>query len=61
MNYNFALHEALKKIGISQTKLSKLTKISRTVISAIVTGRINATDAEKKKIEKALGKIEWKT
>lgn len=44
----------LIKRGISQTKLSEITGIARSTISMLVSGRMNPTQDEKRKIMTAL-------
>lgn len=51
---NKKIKHALIDLEMTQAELSEEAKISQAEISKIISGRINPTDAEKKKIAKAL-------
>lgn len=54
VEYNFKLHKKMKELSVTQSVLAKKVKISRTLVSYVLSGRWNLTQKEKTDISKVL-------
>ena len=56
--YNFKLYEAYKSRGLTATKLADMVGINKSRFSRILTGRLQVTANERKRLSKILRKAQ---